>query len=251
SQVTRLMYDIDAAIASHSDERSLNVLSVRLSELRTQLSNVNASIEPLVLDGDVEQNYARTIEYDDKIVTYIASIAQEVEELRRARPQAGTTRIHNDGDGHVATSNCRNWSFNGLAYKQAIHDNDSLSNAEKFLYLRSALTGKAASAIAGIQATGENYDTVVELLRERFGRTDVSFKNTSPNYLICQQYDTRARGADCDVFMTTCNVIWPLSPRSGLRENDGIKIESLQSFLKLEVESVKRLNKFVSEKSRV
>ncbi|KAG0424981.1 hypothetical protein HPB47_027824 [Ixodes persulcatus] len=62
------------AIASHSDERSLNVLSVRLSELRTQLSNVNASIEPLAPDGDVEQNYARTIEYDDKIVTYIATI---------------------------------------------------------------------------------------------------------------------------------------------------------------------------------
>ncbi|KAG0415875.1 hypothetical protein HPB47_006954, partial [Ixodes persulcatus] len=169
SQVTRLISDIDAAIASNSDERSLNVFLVRLSELRTQLSNVNASMEPLVPDGDVEQNYSSTIEYDDKIVTYIATIAQEVEELRRARPQAGTTRIHNDGDGHVATSKQPFWE----QYKQAIHDNDSLSNTEKFLYLRSALTGKAASAIAGIQATGENYDTGVELLRKRFGRTDV------------------------------------------------------------------------------
>ncbi|KAG0444025.1 hypothetical protein HPB47_014271 [Ixodes persulcatus] len=176
SQVTRLISDIHAAIASHSDERSLNVLSVRLSELRTQLSKVNASIEPLVPDRD-----------DDKIVTYIVTIAQEVEELRRARPQAGTTRIHNDGDGHVATSKVKlpklelqrfggaatDWQPFWEQYKQAIHDNDSLSNAEKFLYLRSALTGKAASAIASIQATGENYDTVVELLRKRFGRTDV------------------------------------------------------------------------------
>ncbi|KAM7284179.1 uncharacterized protein ISCGN_001276, partial [Ixodes scapularis] len=127
-------------------------------ELRTQLSNVNASIEPLVPDGDVEENYARTIEYDDKIVTYIATIAQEVEELRRARPQAGTTRIHSDGDRHVATSKVKlpklelqrfggeatDWQPFWEQYKQAIHDNDSFSNAEKFLHLR-----------------------------ERFGRTDV------------------------------------------------------------------------------
>ncbi|XP_040066019.1 uncharacterized protein LOC120839726 [Ixodes scapularis] len=217
SQVTRLISDIDAAIARHSDERSLNVLSVRLSELRIQLSNVNASFEPLLPDGDVEQNYDRTIEYDDKVVTYIAAIAQEVEELRRARPQAGTTRIHNDGDGHVATSKVKLpklelQRFGGAAadlqpfweqYKQAIHGNDSLSNAEKFLYLRSALTGKAASAIAGIQAAGENYDTVVELLRERFGWTDVLIQEHLSQLL-----------ADCDVSMTTCNVIWPLSPRS-------------------------------------
>ncbi|XP_040069808.1 uncharacterized protein LOC120842711 [Ixodes scapularis] len=284
SQVTRLISDIDAAIASHSDERSLNVLSVRLSELRIQLSNVNASIEPLVPDGDVEQNYARTIEYDDKIVAYIATIAQEVEELRRARPQTGTTRIHNDGDGHVATSKVKlpklelqrfggaatDWQPFWEQYKQAIHDNDSLSNAEKFLYLRSALTGKAASAIAGIQATGENYDTVVELLRERFGRTDVliqehlsqlldlpAVRHSSEVSGLRRLYDHLQRnmaaltalGVKSDTYgAMLCSALLRMLPgelvidyhkcrRLTDKEDDCIKIESLQRFLKLEVES--------------
>ncbi|XP_040068215.1 uncharacterized protein LOC120841389 [Ixodes scapularis] len=285
SHVTRLISAIDAVIASHSDERSLNVLSVRLSELRIQLSNVNASIEPLVPDGDVEQNYARTIEYDDKFVTYIATIAQVVEELRRARPQAGTTRIHNDGDGHVATSKVKlpklelqrfggaatDWQPFWEQYKQAIHDNDSLSNAEKFLYLRSTFTGKAASAIAGIQATGEeNYNTVVELLRERFGRTDVLIQEHLSQLLdlpavqhssevsglrrLCDHLQRNraaltALGVKRDTYgAMLCSALLRMLPgelvidyhkcrRPTDKENDCIKIESLQRFLKLEVES--------------
>ncbi|KAH8019218.1 hypothetical protein HPB51_018320 [Rhipicephalus microplus] len=57
-------------------------------------------------------------------------------------------------------------------YQQAIHDNGALSDGE-FLYLHSALSGRAAVAVAGIQATAANYHTVIELLKERFGRTDV------------------------------------------------------------------------------
>ncbi|KAL3214629.1 hypothetical protein MRX96_034793 [Rhipicephalus microplus] len=58
-------------------------------------------------------------------------------------------------------------------YQQAIHDNNALSDGEKFLYLHSALSGRAAAAVAYIQATTANYNTVIRLLKERFGRTDV------------------------------------------------------------------------------
>ncbi|KAH6922479.1 hypothetical protein HPB50_014778 [Hyalomma asiaticum] len=58
-------------------------------------------------------------------------------------------------------------------YQQATHDNGALSGGEKFLYLQSALSGRAAAAVAGIQASAANYNPVIELLKERFGRTDV------------------------------------------------------------------------------
>ncbi|KAG0432653.1 hypothetical protein HPB47_020633 [Ixodes persulcatus] len=215
-----------------------------------ELSNVNASIEPLVPDGVVEQTYARTIEYDDKIFTYIATIAQEVEELRRARPQAGKTRIH-----MTATDTLQPLS---------------LSNAEKFLYLRSALTGRTASTIAGIQTTGENYDTVVELLSDRFGRTDVliqerlsqlldlpAVRHSSEVSELRRLYDHLQRnmaaltalGVKSDINgAMLCSALLRMLPgefiidyhkcrRPTDKENDGIKIESLERFLKLEVES--------------
>lgn len=46
-------------------------------------------------------------------------------------------------------------------------------NTEKFLYLRLVISGKAAAAITGIQVTGANDTTVLELTKERFGRRDV------------------------------------------------------------------------------
>ncbi|KAH7935589.1 uncharacterized protein LOC119405910 [Rhipicephalus sanguineus] len=58
-------------------------------------------------------------------------------------------------------------------FERAVHENDTLSDSEKFLHLRSSLSGKAASAIDGIQVTGANYNTAIELLKERFGRRDV------------------------------------------------------------------------------
>ncbi|XP_040066221.1 uncharacterized protein LOC120839888 [Ixodes scapularis] len=58
-------------------------------------------------------------------------------------------------------------------FRQAIHYNIELSGVEKFLYLRTVLTGKAAAAVSGIQATESNYAYAVELLKERFGKKHV------------------------------------------------------------------------------
>ncbi|XP_070380701.1 uncharacterized protein [Dermacentor albipictus] len=65
------------------------------------------------------------------------------------------------------------WQSSWEQFAQAVHGNDGLSNAEKFSYLRSLLSGKAAAVIAGIQVTGANYTPVIELPKERFGRRDV------------------------------------------------------------------------------
>ena len=48
-----------------------------------------------------------------------------------------------------------------------------MSNVDKFNYLNSLLEGTAASAIAGLSLTEENYDSAVELLNNRFGKCQV------------------------------------------------------------------------------
>ena len=58
-------------------------------------------------------------------------------------------------------------------YTAVIHNSKTLSNVEKFTYLRSYIEKDALHAISGISLTNDNYDKAWELLQERFGNTQV------------------------------------------------------------------------------
>lgn len=57
------------------------------------------------------------------------------------------------------------------SFKSAVHDNASLSKIDKFNYLRSLLEGAASRAIQGLALSNNNYDAAVEILEQRFGKT--------------------------------------------------------------------------------
>ena len=56
------------------------------------------------------------------------------------------------------------------SFESAIHSNDSLSNVDKFFYLKGLLLEPVRSAIAGFALTSANYEAAVELLKKRFGK---------------------------------------------------------------------------------
>jgi len=58
-------------------------------------------------------------------------------------------------------------------YQTAIHGNEDLSKTDKFSYLKSFLTGTAASAVAGLALSDDNYDSAIDMLKRRFGRKDL------------------------------------------------------------------------------
>ncbi|KRX17421.1 hypothetical protein T07_2280 [Trichinella nelsoni] len=60
------------------------------------------------------------------------------------------------------------------------HRHEDLDDATKFTYLLSSLSGEAATAIEGMPNSGANYPHAVELLRTRFGRTDVIIRERAP-----------------------------------------------------------------------
>jgi len=55
------------------------------------------------------------------------------------------------------------------SFESAVHKNESLSEVDKFNYLRGKLTGEAREAIAGLSLSNENYLVAVKLLNDRFG----------------------------------------------------------------------------------
>ena len=59
------------------------------------------------------------------------------------------------------------------SFKSAVHDNNSLTDADKMNYLKSYLTGAAANAISGLKLTNENYQIAIDMISERFGNKQV------------------------------------------------------------------------------
>ena len=62
------------------------------------------------------------------------------------------------------------WGSFWDSYSSAIHDNSEISKIDKFNYLNSLLEGAALRAIQGLTLTGANYDSAIEILKDRFGR---------------------------------------------------------------------------------
>jgi hypothetical protein len=63
------------------------------------------------------------------------------------------------------------WSSFWDLYNTAIHSNASMSKVNKFNYLFSLLEGNAARSIKGLTLTSANYDAAIEILHERFGKS--------------------------------------------------------------------------------
>ena len=63
------------------------------------------------------------------------------------------------------------WQTFWDSFESTIHYNVTLTNVQKFSYLKAQLHGSAAQCIEGFALTNANYATAVNLLRERFGQT--------------------------------------------------------------------------------
>ena len=57
------------------------------------------------------------------------------------------------------------------SFDSAVNQNPSLSAIDKFNYLQGLLDGPAAAAIQGLTLSEANYTTALDLLKERFGKT--------------------------------------------------------------------------------
>ena len=67
--------------------------------------------------------------------------------------------------------NLLHWSTFWEQFEVSVHDKDSLSDAEKLVYLQHALKGGAAKqAIEGLSRSGDQYAEAVESLKDRYNR---------------------------------------------------------------------------------
>ena len=62
-------------------------------------------------------------------------------------------------------------------FESAVNRNTDISRIQKFTYLKSWMTGAAESAITGLPLTEDNYETAIDILRDRFGNPQLLISN--------------------------------------------------------------------------
>ncbi|XP_064482856.1 uncharacterized protein LOC135395689 [Ornithodoros turicata] len=186
-QVTKLIGEASTAIANESTDRMLlESLLERLRVNNEELTHLNNELEQYLKDDEMESELDIALQYEDNAVSTMANLRTKISGLG-ATPIATTTAqvtASSPQSNNTTKSNgirlpklqlvrfrgeLAMWGSVWEQFKGAVHENDSLTKAEKFYYLRSLLDGPAATAISGLQATEECYADAIEVLTVRFG----------------------------------------------------------------------------------
>ena len=77
----------------------------------------------------------------------------------------------------VFTGDLMQWPEFWELFSISVHNNASYASVQKFVLLKSHLTGLAKQAIEGIPVSGDGYNASVEILRERFEQNEVRRDN--------------------------------------------------------------------------
>ncbi|XP_054628394.1 uncharacterized protein LOC129179316 [Dunckerocampus dactyliophorus] len=170
----------------------LGELLSMLAEKETNLKELERDIEVNIPFDELEADMIKTVDYKDNINLWKAR-AKRIIERERERGAVGEHSSQRLSDVSTHSSRSTNrpsiklpklyikkydgeismWHEFWDQFETAIHENNDLSKVEKLTYLKSYLVGPAARAITGLKMTESNYDTAVDMLKERFGRKDM------------------------------------------------------------------------------
>lgn len=76
---------------------------------------------------------------------------------------------HNSNTLNKFDGDITNWHSFRDSYETAVHNNTSLSEINKFTYLKSLVVKSAKDSIEGLALTVANYEEAIAILKKRFG----------------------------------------------------------------------------------
>ena len=180
-----------------------SVMALIRSKQKT-LSELNDQILDVTEETDVGEEIEEASRYELEIEIGIAKIQEHIEEVSQSTNQSALnpnapeythvqthhspiesnsehpSTIHSSASSHfhklpklnlpTFDGNILEWLPFWDSFTSAVHENPSLSEVQKFNYLKSQLYGEARESLAGLQITGTNYGQAVSILHERFGQ---------------------------------------------------------------------------------
>ncbi|KAH6933166.1 hypothetical protein HPB50_012691 [Hyalomma asiaticum] len=136
---------------------------------------------------ELASEYAEAADYEDQAVATLARLQCRIEDINNAQRAVdvgnSASTVHavtNVGNANIGprlprleikpfNGSIREWTAFWEQFDGTVHSNATLSDTDKFHYLRNYLRGEAAAAIAGFATTSACYENAVQLLRDRYG----------------------------------------------------------------------------------
>ena len=189
--VTRRIKEDDNLVAAISpthpvDLAKLTQLKLSLKEKLEMLSKLDDEILELIDNGgdlvkDIDEAdtfkqdiYAPIVKIDNNssltsITLAAASGTSAVASVVSATPSTTASARLPKLQLRPFNGDLTTWTKFWDAYESAIHKNASLSDIDKFTYLRTLVTRSAKGAIAGLSLSSANYKEAVSTLQKHFG----------------------------------------------------------------------------------
>ena len=166
------------------EAEQLKQLSVKMQQLDGKLK-VLSDIDKEILDQCEVDTIEREIDESEVISAKILQCKQRISDaitrVAATPPATATTGAVTSSPSNKPKlpkltlprfrGDLTSWTTFWDLYKSTVHDNGEISKVDKFSYLKSLLEGAAAKAIQGLTLSDANYDSAVDLLVERFGKT--------------------------------------------------------------------------------
>ena len=174
---TRAMRRIDTLLAaSGADEQQLAQLKLSLEEKLETLKQLDGEVLDLTGEDDLETEIQQSEEFKDEIYSAIVKLNHSVTPVTRSTASTSGPMIHSDSKIKLPKltippfeGDITKWTPFWDSYDSAIHRNSSLTEIDKFNYLRSLLRGTARESVAGLMLTAVNYDEAIAILKKRYG----------------------------------------------------------------------------------
>ncbi|KAM7284683.1 uncharacterized protein ISCGN_001777 [Ixodes scapularis] len=199
---TRLRTEARQLIDSNQLSLSaLRVLHDRLKTCNDGLQKLNEQLEAFLTDEQTAEDFASVSEYEDNAAASLALLRHHIESLQAPGPPArgidqqnedlplapsAQQNDHGDhgGPGRVGArlpklelprfdGTVSQWQPFWDMFCHTVHENNHLTNIDRYHYLKTLLSGPAAKAIAGIQVSEASYCVAIEILKNRFGSVKI------------------------------------------------------------------------------
>ena len=157
---------------SHQLDCSINKLK---KTLKVKTSNLNTTADSFNQSSNDQGNMRENASGTDKTNSNVNSVLMDNSCFNVQNSSSINCSIYHrlpKLDLPVFTGNALDWQAFWDSYDSAIHGNISLTDVQKFNYLKSLLRGEALQTIAGFALTHANYQKAVDILQERYGKRE-------------------------------------------------------------------------------
>ena len=183
--IEKTIVSMEGLLRNEDIENFSDVLNGQLQLLmwkRDVMRELDSKIRKKMKEADeISKDVAKADEFEGNIFIMISRAESTKERLAPAKINA-ETRVPFANNMKAKLPKIELIEFHGDLHKfsafmetfeSTVHTNRTLSDIDKFTYLRSMLKGAAAATIAGLTLTAENYEEARELLKRRYGDKQV------------------------------------------------------------------------------